>query len=137
MFLTLNQPPQWLLDGLLKEESNRPLCPDCGVKIGEKHSVGCDVARCLKCGGQRLGCRCKKGGGDIWTGVWPGVKEAHERKYITYDTCTGLIMFDLNRVAAENAGMIPKGLDDKTYAKHTHRELIGHDGWNIKRPDKK
>lgn len=35
--------------------ADRP-CNDCGAKIGEPHGDGCDVARCLWTGGQRLQC---------------------------------------------------------------------------------
>lgn len=31
-------------------------CGDCGAKPGEPHDDGCDVARCLWTGGQRLQC---------------------------------------------------------------------------------
>lgn len=44
-------------------------CHDCGAKLGEPHSSGCDTARCLVCGGQRLCCSCEGGDGDIWTGL--------------------------------------------------------------------
>lgn len=73
-------------------------CPDCGVLMGEPHEDGCDVARCLENGRQRLCCDdywipnpdcddydsdeyyipnpnhdCGK---DIWTGIWPGELDA-------------------------------------------------------------
>jgi hypothetical protein len=44
-------------------------CGDCQVELGQRHHEGCDVARCTKCGGQRLGCGCKKGRTDEWTGI--------------------------------------------------------------------
>jgi len=69
---------------LIKKETNQPLraCHDCGVEVNQKHLRGCDVARCLKCGGQRLGCDCKRGHGDIWTGIWPGTIDALEQRLI-------------------------------------------------------
>jgi len=140
MFFPLNKPPKWLLDGLLEEaKTHHPgKCPDCGVKTGEKHVEGCDVARCLKCGGQRLSCDCKgkAGGGDIWTGLWPGVKECHEKGYVVYDTASGQIMFDLNREAFARQGAFPKDMTDKEYAKFECRRgidgrtiSVGGDGW--------
>lgn len=44
-------------------------CHDCGSKIGDTHSEGCDVARCKSCKLQRISCGCKDGGGDVWTGL--------------------------------------------------------------------
>lgn len=79
-------------------------CPDCGVAPGEEHlDVGCDVARCLAFGGQRLSCemgvaaflQAEYGkpftgaeehdcGRDVWTGVWPGVAECIEFGWYAY-----------------------------------------------------
>lgn len=33
-------------------------CPNCGVKPGQRHASGCDVAKCPRCGLQLLGCDC-------------------------------------------------------------------------------
>jgi hypothetical protein len=98
MFYQFKNPPQWLLDGLFEEEkktSNRT-CPDCGVPVGKPHQNCCDVARCKACEGQRLSCDCDDPGEDIWTGLWPGIKESYEHKLICFDTATCSIMFDLS-----------------------------------------
>ncbi|SFO04764.1 hypothetical protein [Amycolatopsis rubida] len=56
-----------------------PLCPDCEVGIGQYHLEGCDLARCLANGRQRLAhdpsCGCPQ---DVWTGRWPGEAECEE-----------------------------------------------------------
>lgn len=53
-------------------------CHDCGVKPGEPHLENCDVERCSICGGQKLGCGCKKHDKLFarWTGFWPGDLES-------------------------------------------------------------
>ena len=61
-------------------------CPDCGVAPGKLHTPGCDVARCLECGGQRLSCDCNddKGYGDIWIGLWPGTINCYEYGLVSH-----------------------------------------------------
>jgi hypothetical protein len=51
-------------------------CNDCAQVVGTVHSDGCDVARCLVTGGQRLSCEGEDHdcGWEIWTGEWPGVE---------------------------------------------------------------
>jgi hypothetical protein len=59
-------------------------CHYCGVSPGEVHMLGCDTARCLICGNQRISCDCPRdssrgaGDGDVWTGLWPGTIECYE-----------------------------------------------------------
>ena len=36
--------------------ANLETCPGCGVEAGARHGDGCDVARCLWTGMQRLAC---------------------------------------------------------------------------------
>ena len=72
-------------------------CHDCGVKPGERHQEGCDVARCTSCKGQRLSCDCEDGEPEIWTGIWPGYKECYEKKLICFHKEW---MFDLNTLAS-------------------------------------
>jgi len=89
-----------LLDFLYEQrKSSVGPCQDCGVKPSNKHLDNCDVARCLNTKGQRLCCDCKDCGEDIWTGIWPGIKEAYKRGLVCYDTATKGIMFELNRLA--------------------------------------
>jgi len=59
-------------------------CPDCGVKVHQTHLRGCDIERCTKCGTQRISCLCKVKGKnrEVWSGIFPGVKECYEQKLI-------------------------------------------------------
>ena len=74
--------------------SDLPNCPDCAVEPGMAHDEGCDVARCLFTGWQRLMCGgnhqdmgvagppyrvgVAKCGQQVWTGRWPGDAECEE-----------------------------------------------------------
>jgi hypothetical protein len=61
----------------VSDEERTRSCPDCAVTVGEAHDDGCDVARCLETGHQRLSCRIPHDcGADVWSGVWPGSEEA-------------------------------------------------------------
>lgn len=67
--------------------SDRP-CPDCGIECNQAHDEGCDVARCLWTGGQRLQCEhwdpghdC---GQDLWDGVWGATAECVEFGWYCY-----------------------------------------------------
>ena len=101
----IENPSNELIEKLWAEEkANIRNCHDCGVKPGRKHTKGCDTARCLKCGGQRLSCDCEEGGGDIWTGIWPGTEIAYKHKLVCYwdgDSrfCSSEPRFDLNRAS--------------------------------------
>jgi hypothetical protein len=104
MFYPMDNPPQWLLDGLFAEEkkNSKGSCHDCGVPPGQNHIEGCDVARCRNPKShkmtQRLGCNCGNCGEDIWTGIWPGIQECYEKKLVCFDTSTNSVYFDLNRL---------------------------------------
>lgn len=74
------------------------VCPDCAVSIGVDHAGGCDVARCVVTGRQRLACVLAEDpghdcGADVWTGEWPGVADALRLGFTTEDGP------DLNRLA--------------------------------------
>ena len=85
---------------LYAESKSDSECPDCGVKVGKKHKVGCDVSRCATCGGQALSCDCKRAKYMIWPGIWPGKHAAYKKGYLVKDVA-GNVSFDLNRVAIE------------------------------------
>jgi hypothetical protein len=40
----------------VSENGRKGLCHDCGADKGQPHEAGCDVARCLWTGGQRIQC---------------------------------------------------------------------------------
>lgn len=99
MFFQVKNPPQWMLDNLLKEDESDQ-CPDCQAGRSEAHSESCDVARCHNTGVQRIQCCCPGGcTEDIWDGHWPGIQRAYDRKLVCYDTASGFVMLDLNAAA--------------------------------------
>lgn len=69
-----------------KKEMNR--CSDCGVAVGDKHQIGCDVARCKLTGWQALQCDedhpVEECFGTIWTGLWPGDVECQKLGWYCY-----------------------------------------------------
>lgn len=77
-------------------------CPDCDVAVGEAHiddevDGGCDVARCLVTGLQRLMCDLDHDcGADVWTGWWPGLLECERLGWML-----GPGFPDLNRLYTE------------------------------------
>ena len=81
-FVEIENPSQELLDQLLEEAKSNDPCHDCGVKPGEAHDPGCDIARCLVCKRQRLQCDCKGGDGEIWEGIWPGTDTAYKNRLV-------------------------------------------------------
>ena len=92
-----------IVEELWAEEQKRT-CPDCCVKPGEKHRENCDVAQCTVCGMQALQCEEHADAEvEIWTGIWPGIKECHEKKWICFDTAMDRNQwcFDLNREAVD------------------------------------
>lgn len=76
-----------IVERLLKERELLSDCPDCGVAPGKIHEGCCDVARCTKCGSQYISCDCEDPMPDVWSGLWPGLKECYEQKLICFDTC--------------------------------------------------
>ena len=71
-------------------------CPDCRAPVGVTHAAGCDVARCLVTGHQRLSCDEEHDCGvDVWTGTWPGEAECAEFGWWVQDRC------------AEGLGFVP------------------------------
>lgn len=70
-------------------------CGDCAVPPGTAHEGGCDVARCMATGLQRLSCdqnhppmtEADPCGVDVWTGEWPGDAECREFGWWVQDRC--------------------------------------------------
>lgn len=99
-------------------------CNDCGVGVCAEHTDGCDVARCLVTGFQRLSCgEDHDCGGDVWTGKWPGVAECEALGWWAYFVPhTGFVpcaadhpgaVADLNRLVLE-------GVWDRDAKRWTH-----------------
>lgn len=84
---------------LVNGDKKKHECPDCFVAVGQLHVEGCDIARCEHCKGQRFSCDCTEESQDLWTGLWPGIKEAYENKLICYDRRQKEWIFDLNKAA--------------------------------------
>ncbi len=78
-------------------DASEPRCPDCAAPIGDRHHLGCAIARCLHTGTQRLAhpddCRCPP---DTWSGYWSGERECHG---LNFHTPNGFP--DLNRLYSE------------------------------------
>ena len=103
MWIEVQNPSDEMLDKLWKEANdNIGPCHDCGVEPGQKHLDGCDTARCLICGGQRLGCDCEEGYGDVWDGMWPGTEYCYKNKLVVKWGENGNLTFDYNREAMMN-----------------------------------
>ena len=71
-----------ICEELWNSRSNKMSCPDCGVEPGEQHDPNCDVSMCTSCGMQRLSCDCEDGETDIWSGIWPGIKECYDQRAV-------------------------------------------------------
>jgi hypothetical protein len=77
------------------------LCPDCGVRVGQRHLIGCDVSRCKKTGSQLLSCTLLHAGPCepcIWTGTWPAEAFARSQGWVF-----GPDLPDLNKVYIEES----------------------------------
>lgn len=68
-------------------------CNDCGAQPGQTHDEGCDIARCMNTGQQRIQhecgphchtCTCTPCDPDTWTGEWPGVAECRALGWWSY-----------------------------------------------------
>ena len=84
-------------------------CHDCGARIGDIHTDGCDVERCPRCDGQLISCGCADDGWwppdderERWSGVMYekeqriAVEDGHYTKWVqdligphgTWESCT-------------------------------------------------
>jgi hypothetical protein len=74
-------------------------CGDCGANPGEEHDDGCDVARCLVTGRQRISCDMLTTvfgyreslphddcGSQVWSGEWPGAAECEEYDWWAHES---------------------------------------------------
>ena len=100
MYHVIQNPPKWLLDGLLSDQPLRPVCPECKAETGLSHLGDCDVARCSVSGQQYASCGCADNCViDTWSGLWPGTQEAYDNGFACYDDITHTVVFDLNRAS--------------------------------------
>lgn len=92
-------------DELLKCWHRDEDCWDCGALLGAAHTDGCDVARCLHTGLQRLSCDGMDDtgvhdcGNAVHDGHWPGERECAE--YGWYVHFSDHVHPDLNRLIME------------------------------------
>lgn len=115
-------------------EMQKTVCPDCGVEPGQQHEEGCDVARCVLCGAQDLGCgyhddeddlvRCSNTHEPLpaetmekWTGVWPGIVEC--REFGWYSRWTEFSGYDNSDGIPDTGPSVPCAADHP----HAHEDL--------------
>jgi len=69
----------------------RANCHDCGAKVGEKHTSGCDTEYCTQCGSQWIDCGCleHRPSQSRWTGYFPGTLEAAGRGWFVKEQASG------------------------------------------------
>jgi hypothetical protein len=114
------------------DELKKTDCPDCGVVPGLQHEEGCDVARCVLCGFQDLGCGYQSDGllfcsrtdepkpaetMQTWTGVWPGIEECQEfgwffRWTVFYDPESGYVREPLPHEVPNTGDSLPCEYND-------------------------
>ena len=91
------------------KDMEKAICHDCNAIEGEYHQAGCDMERCIKCGGQLISCDCKrKKFGEIpWIQIpnicrlcgelWPdmfSVPEEEWKKFIIPELQKEMLCFD-------------------------------------------